>query len=128
MSDVIRKICRRHVGTYVYVFIAVIVRTIELTYLRASTCKLFSVPLTALWQGFEDSDEAPLCADREIRDILAQLSPAHVLYLTSEVCSARQKALPLENDPCRHSSIHLDLTERLSPIGVHLLGSKGRAK
>lgn len=111
VSDVIRKICRRHVGTYV-----------------ASTCKLFSVPLTALWQGFEDSDEAPLCADREIRDILAQLSPAHVLYLTSEVCSARQKALPLENDPCRHSSIHLDLTERLSPIGVHLLGSKGRAK
>ena len=107
-------------------FIAVIVRTIELTYLRAPTCKLFLVPLTVLWQGFEDSDEAPLCADREIRDVLAELSPTYVLYLRNEACSARQKALPLENDPCQQSPTHL--TERLPPLGVHLLGSKGSVK
>ncbi|KAL5473172.1 hypothetical protein EMCRGX_G027620 [Ephydatia muelleri] len=108
VSEVIRKICRRHVGG------------------TAPTCKLFLVPLTVLWQGFEDSDEAPLCADREIRDVLAELSPTYVLYLRNEACSARQKALPLENDLCQQSPTHL--TERLPPLGVHLLGSKGSVK
>lgn len=107
--------------TYVYL---VILRAIESTYLRASTCKLFSIPLAVLWQGFESSEATPLRADREMVGVLAELARTDVLYFTNEAVGTEKNALLLGNEPLRPYSTLVDPVECSPPVGVHQLGSK----